>query len=653
MTTGKTGDWMQLKAWAEEAGTVFLDAGKTRSIRPWSGAYVSPRQTFVAWTQPEVRPVLEAIQQQADAGGELAGFIAYEAAGAFNLTTHKAPAGMPLVWFGLYGTPLRLNRDDWPVSQEKKVPSLTGDSFNFSEETYCAAVEAVRAWIADGDTYQVNLTGKRRFRLAEPPEGFSPFEFYCLLRALQPVPYGAYLNLGDRQILSCSPELFLHCDGQILTTRPMKGTRPRGLDCAEDARLRRALRADPKERAENVMIVDLMRNDLGRVCETGSIEVPRLFEVERYASVHQMTSTVTGRLRPDAGLVEILEATFPCGSITGAPKRRTLEIIRDLEPEPRGVYCGAIGRIGPGRRMTLSVAIRTLLHSGAGRYELGVGSGITWSSVARNEWRETQLKSHFVQLRPPAFSLIETLLCRPKGNTDADEPNRPDSDTFSQSNERKYLYYRDHLKRLTASARYWGFPFPRRRIETVLAEAADGEETEPFVVRLALDRLGAITVTSRALESVTGPVRVRISPHQTRSNDPFLCHKTDARTLYDTEFRAARQVGFFEALFLNEEGYLTEGAITNVFVCIEGRWHTPSLAHHDVLPGVWRRHFRVETGARESGLHLDDLVRAERVVIGNSVRGAIEVNEIVTGEGRILWKPPVSFIQSRIQNDPL
>lgn len=633
------------QAWAEQAGTILLDAGKAGAIRPWSGAYVSPRQIFVAWTQPEVRPVLEAIQQQADAGGVLAGFIAYEAAGAFDLATHKAPAGIPLVWFGLYDCPHRLNRNDWPVLQEQGVPPLMEDAFNFSEETYCAAVEAVHAWIAAGDTYQVNLTGRRRFRLSEPPEGLSPFEFYCLLRSLQSVPHGAYLNLGDCQILSCSPELFLHCDGQTLTTRPMKGTRPRGLDCAEDAHLCRALRYDAKERAENVMIVDLMRNDLGRVCETGSIQVPRLFEVERYASVHQMTSTVTGRLRPDAGLVEILEATFPCGSITGAPKRRTMEIIRDLEPEPRGVYCGAIGRIGPGRRMTLSVAIRTLVHSGAGRYELGVGSGITWSSVAQNEWRETRLKSHFVQLRPPVFSLIETLLCHPEGDASGD----CESGTLSRRNERKFLYYKDHLKRLASSARYWGFPFPRRRIEAALAEAAGEGRDDPFVVRLALDRQGEVQWTQRAVEPVTGPVRVRISTHPTRSNDPFLCHKTDARDLYDTEFRAARQAGFFETLFTNEERYLTEGAITNIFLYIEGVWHTPPLARHDVLPGVWRRHFRAETSARESGLHLDDLARAERVVIGNSVRGAIEVDEVATGEGGILWKTPVPFMQNRIQ----
>ncbi len=626
---------MDLKVRAGQAGTVLLDGGKAGGAQPWSGLFEAPRETLVAWTPDEVRPVLEAIQRLADEGHVLAGFIAYEAARVFDLTTHETQAGTPLVWFGVYDKGMRLDRAEWPVpSSEVRSLEEEGGSFNVSKEAYCAAVEAAREWIAAGHTYQVNLTGKRRFSLSGAPEGFSPFDFYSLLRRLQPVPYGAYLNLGDLQILSCSPELFLHCDGRTLTTRPMKGTRPRGLDCAEDARLRRALRRDAKERAENVMIVDLMRNDLGRVCETGSIRVPRLFEVERYASVHQMTSTVTGRLRPDAGLVEILEATFPCGSITGAPKRRTMEIIRDLEPEPRGVYCGAIGRIGPGRKMTLSVAIRTLVHSGPGRYELGVGSGITWSSKARDEWRETQLKSHFLKLRPTEFSLIETLLCRP------DAAPSSDSESFSQRNDRRYLYYGDHLKRLASSARYWGFPFPRLRIETALAEAA-GEGSEPFVARLALDRTGAIQLTRREVEPVAGPVRVRVSKERTRSNDPFLCHKTDARDLYDTEFRSARRAGYFEALFVNGQGFLTEGAITNVFLCIEGRWHTPPLARHDVLPGVWRRHFRAETKAQETALRLNDLARADRIVIGNSVRGLIEVEEVVTVEGT-LWKRGVS-----------
>ncbi len=615
-----------LKAWAGEPGTVLLDRGKTRGVSPWSGRFVSPTETLVAWNPDEVKPLLETAQRWAESGKTLAGYLAYEAASAFGLCTHAPQAGFPLAWFGVYDRARRLTRSDWP-EEPRLVGSLPleTDSFNYSESAYCSAVEAVRAWIAEGHTYQVNLTGKRRFTTPG-----TPFDFYTLLRRLQPVPYSAYLNLGGFQILSCSPELFLHCDGETLTTRPMKGTRPRGLDEREDARLRRTLRQDPKERAENVMIVDLMRNDLGRVCETGSIRVPRLFDVERYASVHQMTSTVTGRLRPEVGLVEILEAAFPCGSITGAPKRRTMEIICDLEPEARGVYCGLIGRIGPGRRLTFNVAIRTLLHAGGGEYELGVGSGITWSSEPKAEWRETLLKSHFVQSRLPDFSLIETLLCRPLIHLAAS------SEPVSPANASRYLYCEDHLNRLASSARYWGFPFSRRRIETALCEAAAESPDRPFVLRLALDRQGTIRLTPRPVEPVAGPVRVGVSERRTRSRDPFLCHKTDVRELYDAEFRNARLAGFFDVLFTNEDGLLTEGAISNVFVCLAGVWHTPPLERRDVLPGVWRRHFVTETSARETALRLDDLRRADRIVVGNSVRGAIEVEAVVTREG-VLW----------------
>ena len=620
---------------AQEPGTVILDTQK--STREGRGArlFHHPAQILQARQPSEVREVLSEAQALI-AGGRcvLAGYIAYEAAGAFGLRTHPPLGSLPLVWFGVYPRPQRIRNyvvqalacphdprarrireEEWPEVSENPWAEIRNGSFNVTGEEYMGAVDRVREYIAAGDTYQVNLACKYRFDLA----AIAPFEFYCLIRRGHPVPYGAYLNLGDVQVLSFSPELFLRRRGNVLLTRPMKGTAPRGRSWAEDERLRRELHASPKNRAENVMIVDLMRNDLGRVCEIGSIAVPRLFECERYGSVHQMTSTITGRVRPDVGIPEILAAAFPCGSITGAPKHRTMQIIAEMENEPRGIYCGAIGLLGPGPDLTLNVAIRTIVHR-AGKCELGIGSGITWGSEAASEWLETQTKSRFLTARPAEFHLIETLLLR------LDPAGRPE-----------YAYLREHLRRLSQSARYWGFRFPRGKVQAALDETARrwseerlaaGDRSGALIVRLTLDRKGAAAAGARPFLPVSKPVRILLRPERLDSRDPFLYHKTSRRALYDRALAEARKAGYVEALFRNEEGRLTEGCFTNLFVEIGGQWLTPPV-EDGLLPGLWRAQFLKARGAVERSLTAEDLDRAGRVVIGNSVRGEIEVDEVV------------------------
>ncbi|HUT25869.1 MAG TPA: aminodeoxychorismate synthase component I, partial [Sumerlaeia bacterium] len=536
---------LDLRAEAGRPGTVILDPRQLAHGERRAWLFRSPERILAARRPDEVRGVLREAEALAREGRSLVGVISYEAAEALGLAVHPPAVELPLVWLGVYRKGIAIRKEDWPDPPEGLGPwkeAVARGVFNVTGAEYQEAVERAREWMAAGDSYQVNLTCKFRFVL---PDETDPFSYYCHLSRAHPVPFGAFLNLGETQILSLSPELFLRRRGRRLTTRPMKGTMHRGLGVDKDERLRRELKRSVKNRAENVMIVDLMRNDLGRVCEIGSIRVPRLFECERYETVHQMTSTVEGTVREGVGLVEILEAAFPCGSVTGAPKYRTMQIIRDLEKEPRGPYCGAIGRIGPGPNFEFNVAIRTLVHR-AGRCELGVGSGITWASDAEAEWKETRLKTRFLYAPVREFRLFETLLLRSDG---------------------RYAYLPEHARRLGRSARYWGFRFPRKRVLEALEEAARRDvPNEGVIVRISLDPRGNVDVTTRPLDPLPTPARVLLREDRARGRDPLVYHKTDARAQYDRGIREARAQGCVDALFCNRRGRLTEGGFTNLFV---------------------------------------------------------------------------------------
>jgi para-aminobenzoate synthetase/4-amino-4-deoxychorismate lyase len=475
---------------------------------------------------------------------------------------------------------------------------------------FTAAIDAIRALIAAGDTYQVNYTYRLRF------DAFgSVFALYARLRARQPVPYGALIGLPDGgALLSFSPELFVRLDGATLTARPMKGTAPASDDADENARRTAALAADPKNRAENLMIVDLLRNDLGRIAQTGSVTVPKLFDVQRFGAVLQMTTTVQAALRPDVTLGALFAALYPCGSITGAPKRRTMEIISALESAPRGVYTGAIGwfdPIPPGRAVgdfCLSVPIRTLALApaldGVRRGELGVGAGIVHDSEAASEFEECQLKARFLSGLPNDFELFETL--------------RADS-------EDGYRHLALHLARLTASSEYFGFPCDidqaRALLEPTRIGLAAGQRHR---VRLALGAHGAWTVQSAPITPLREPVRVILAREATDSTDLFLRHKTSVRSVYDAAWRAAEAQGAFDALFFNERGELTEGGRSNVFVRLDGHWYTPPLAC-GVLPGVMRAVLLEAPAwaAREKIITLEMLDDVEDIVVCNALRGPL------------------------------
>jgi para-aminobenzoate synthetase/4-amino-4-deoxychorismate lyase len=480
-----------------------------------------------------------------------------------------------------------------------------------SEEVFDRDIERIRAYIAAGDTYQVNYT----MRIACEAFGELP-ALYGRLRARQPVPYGALIALPDgRAVLSLSPELFVRHEGGMLTTRPMKGTAPAGADASADARIAGQLRQDPKNRAENLMIVDLLRNDLGRIAATGAVDVPALFDVQRFGDVLQMTSTIRARPRPGLTLDALFAALYPCGSITGAPKRRTMEIIRELERDARGLYTGAIGWFAPVPaphalgEFCLSVPIRTLQleapRRGVRQAVLGVGAGIVYDSRAGDEYFECQLKARFLTGLPNEFELFETMLAQRDGCRHRDR----------------------HLDRLGASARYFGFAFDRKLACALLDQSCAAlPDAQAWRLRLSLRQDGALDVQTGKLAPLDQPVGVLLASAPTQADDLFLRHKTSVRTRYDAAWRAAEARGAFDTLFFNEQGQLTEGGRSNVFVKLHGEWLTPPL-ECGLLPGVMRQLILDDPRwkARCAIITRDQLMQSEQLMVCNSLRGAVPV----------------------------
>jgi para-aminobenzoate synthetase/4-amino-4-deoxychorismate lyase len=476
---------------------------------------------------------------------------------------------------------------------------------NVDQAQFDDAIARIHAYLEAGDTYQVNYTYRLRF------DAFgSLFALYRKLRAGQPAPYGAMIALPDGgAILSRSPELFVRNTGGELTAQPMKGTARADIE-GEAARLA----ADPKNRAENLMIVDLLRNDLGRVAQLGSVKVSKLFDVECFRDVLQMTSTVRARVREDASLYDVLAALFPCGSITGAPKRRTMQLIRELETGARGIYTGAIGwfdtpqtglRIGD---FCLSVPIRTLVlqapQDGVRKGEMGVGAGIVHDSVAREEYAECRLKAQFLTGLRHDFELIETM----------------------QASSSGCPYLEKHLQRLHASAAYFGFGWDEGYLrESVRKTCAQLPADGVHRMRLSLNQDGRCAIQTAPLSPMQEPVKLLLASRPTRSDELFLRHKTTARAAYDAAWRAAEVQGAFDMLFQNERGCVTEGARSNVFVKLNGHWFTPPLSD-GLLPGVMRSVMLEDPAwnAAEKTIALQDLRAAEEIVVANALRGALK-----------------------------
>ncbi len=601
-----------------ERGAVLLETQRPDVRDRYSYLLKDPVSVLTTSSPQEVESILEEAGARHRERYAVAGFVSYEAGFAFESAdpgTDASAGNIPLVWFGIYPGFLRFDHllrrfepfrsSDWPEAEPGDSPLPWGDRidprFSFTESEYGDKVEEVRRDIAEGNYYQANLTGKFSF-----PFPGDPFSLYARLRIVQPVKYGAFLCTDTGCVVSQSPELFFRVRGRDIEVRPMKGTAARGRTWAEDRRAAAALRADPKNRAENVMIVDLMRNDLGKVCEVGSVRVPRLFEVQRLRTVLQMVSTVSGTLRANANVGSLFHALFPCGSVTGAPKISAMKALRRLETSPRGVYTGAIGILLPGGDMTFSVAIRTVTVRD-GRAEAGSGGGIVWDSDPGREFQEAWLKVRHVSEPPVTFRLIETFL-------------------WSPGTGFRLLPY--HLRRLASSARYFGYRFRREAVSSALdgalrKEGADG----PRRIRLLLAKNGETTVEvlpPPPPREGTNPARLVISGVVVPSRDPFVRHKTTVRAWRDDELEKARNAGFDEVIFLNERGEVAEGAISNLFLEKDGRLLTPP-AECGLLEGIWRHGVLADRSMRASErvLYPEDLRKARRILLTNSVRGTV------------------------------
>ena len=597
---------------------ILLDDARTDGASA-ARLYRAPSEVVIARRPDEVAPALARIEALRRDGAALAGWLAYEAGLALEprlagLAARRTGAAGPLVWFGAFAGWESIPAAEVPAWLEREAgpgtPRIGPLDPQLSPGGYARAFAALREAIVAGDIYQANLT----FPLGGSWQG-DPLALYAAIRSHAAAGYGGIVFDGSHWLLSFSPELFVAAKandfGTAVTAKPMKGTRPRSRDAAQDAQLAADLAASVKDRAENLMIVDLMRNDLSRIAAPGSVRVERAFAVESYPTVHQMTTTVRAMLGEGRGVADLLAALFPCGSITGAPKIRAMELIARVERDARGAYCGAIGRIDPAPpgsnsgsgagEAAFNVAIRTLrLDSASGRVTMGVGSAIVADSDASDEWRECVVKGGFVSVSAAAqCDLIETMRFDPALGIARLEA---------------------HLARLTASAAELGFTFDRHAVRNAL-QALCFDIAAPSRVRLLLARSGAHAIEIAPLPApFDGPAKVALLPLPVSPGDWRLRHKTSDRGFYEDARAAARAAGADEAVFVDAEGHVTEGSFTSLFVEREGRMLTPPAAL-GLLPGVLRGALIEEGRAVEAELRIADL--AGGFLIGNALRGLI------------------------------
>jgi len=555
-----------------------------------------PHRLLVALRPEKVQDCLRQADKALAQGYHVAGYLSYEAAlGLDQAFETSRDYLMPLLWLGVFSAPTCTDGPE-PHALSRRL-QWQGE---FTPEEYRAAIGSIRSQIAGGSTYQANFT----FRLWSSYAG-DPWELFCYLFHNQPSTCCMYIDTGRWSICSASPELFFALDGSTLTVRPMKGTLRRGRWPDEDERLVRQLYLSEKDRAENLMIVDMMRNDLGRVCNVGSVQVPQLFEVERYPTVLQMTSTVTGST--SAPFSQIVSALFPCASITGAPKVETMRILARTERSPREVYTGSMGYITPARQARFNVAIRTVIvDKQTGAAQCGLGSGITWDSSPEQEYQECLLKSRFTVQDHQPFQLLETFRWDPKAG---------------------FVLLDLHLVRLEQSARFFKFRSDRHLVLARLEAATRNFSRIPMKVRLLLSVSGELSIDATPLESdpLPVPALVTFASSAVDRGDAKLFHKTTNRELYLRLLGSAPDC--YDLLLWNKEAFVTELTRFNVLAWMNGRWTTPPV-EHGLLCGTLRQELLRAGLVVEADLTKDNLVTAQTLAAVNSVRGLLLLRPI-------------------------
>ncbi|WP_085506449.1 aminodeoxychorismate synthase component I [Thalassobacillus devorans] len=568
----------------------FTEADNNQPI-----CFANPLEVIAVNHPEEIPAAFQKIEDAIQEGYYVAGFVSYEAAPGFDTAyqVHHATGDLPLVWFGIFENPVEPDSRTESLSEYQ----ISDWKLDTTQEEYRQGIMAIKQAIEAGDTYQVNYTA----RLTSHFQG-EDYSFYQQLKENQQSDYAAYLNIGRYRILSASPELFFRVSNGVITTKPMKGTAKRGRSMEEDEQFKHKLSTSEKDRAENLMIVDLLRNDMGRIAKPGTVKVPNLFAIDSYPTVHQMTSTIEAELEPDTTILDWFHALFPCGSITGAPKISTMNYIYKLEKSPRHVYCGAIGYITPDREAIFNVPIRTVLIDKEEETAIyGAGGGVTWDSTVDGEYEELMAKARLLKEKRKKFHLLESLKLQ----------------------DGSYPLYQRHMNRLISSARYFGFSMDAEIVSKALQNVADDHPVGAFKVRLLVSKSGEVTVEAAAVRPLETVV-CSLAKAPVDKQDPFLYHKTTHRDVYDAHTKASPE-DIFSVLLWNENEEITEFTIGNVVIEKHGKLLTPPV-ECGLLNGTFRQELLEQGAVMERKINKRELDTADTIWLINGVRGWVKVN---------------------------
>ncbi len=579
---------------------VFLDTNRCDMSNSKSYLFSDPVKEIICYEKKNVKKCFEEIERLSEEYF-VAGYMSYELGFILENMPCQEKRDMPLFEFTafkkhtVYNHTEPLGGTEQPDMFSPRLFETANLKLDIEYKEYLEKILKIKKYIEEGKTYQLNFTSEYVFDFRG-----CPYSFYLEQRDKQKVSYGAMIKNRGSSILSFSPELFFRIKDRKIEARPMKGTAPRGKDINEDSGIADNLQNDIKNRSENVMILDLFRSDLGKVCENGSIKVKKIFSVEKYETLFQMISSAEGTLLKNVSLYDVIKSIFPSGSVTGAPKIISMKLLRELEKRERGIYTGAIGFFGPRRTAEFNVPIRTVvLTDSNGR--MGVGSGIVYDSDAGKEFEECKLKALFLAGRKDRFSLVETMRW-----------------------ERKFWNLSFHLQRLRKTAEYFGYTCVVGEIEPRLKKLENSfQEGIAYKVRMLLDKTGGLKIVTEQIEKTSGPRKVCFSLKHTDSNDRFLYHKTTNRKLYQSEYEYAKKRGYFDVIFSNEKGEVTEGSISNIFIEKEGIVYTPPL-NCGLLDGIYRQKIMIlKDGIVEKVLRERDIREADNIYLTNSVRGIV------------------------------